>query len=486
VGNPRFKNKFALYKYLDQHRDEIYSELRRAADEVGIPERLRGKIGATGAISSCHMTLARQVISEVLESMRKVVDSSYYVDQLRELIKDVYGDRYDAAPISTCEAALWLAFDTLVTPPSQVRGDKYYSTYIVPYERHLHHHGAYGAPYPPKYKDLFSDRGVTAGEFGIYGKRLENLRAVFVRLVGARYEVHGIKSFVVPLLLGVRARESYEVISRVASRYEDTLGAFASLGYDLPGYGYGEKDEDGTPLLQKYIARLAREYDVPYIVDNAWGIPVVGVDIRKVGASLMLYSMDKVAGAPTSGLIVGEEEYMVNVLKALGLHSQRYGVGRAYGKAAYVTYDPGKEAIAGQIATLRRIKEDPKVVTKPLEELYKLTLEVFEDFPLREKLAISKSVNSWAVEINYERTWDDGVGIPIFSIEDMYGGSHMIQEGMKVMGIIPTIAYDANIMISPGLGTVDEDGNLIHENMLYVLRATRKILEVLAKIVGLV
>jgi hypothetical protein len=71
------------------------------------------------------------------------------------------------------------------------------------------------------------------------------------------------------------------------------------------------------------------------------------------------------------------------------------GVGRAYGKVAYTTYDPGKEAIAGQVATPRRIKEYPKVMTKPLEELYKLTLEVFEGFPLREKLVIGKSANSW-------------------------------------------------------------------------------------------
>jgi hypothetical protein len=33
---------------------------------------------------------------------------------------------------------------------------------------------------------------------------------------------------------------------------------------------------------------------------------------------------------------------------------------------------------------------------------------------------------------------------------------------MKVMGMIPAIAYNANTMISPGLGTVVEDGNLIH------------------------
>ena len=49
------------------------------------------------------------------------------------------------------------------------------------------------------------------------------------------------------------------------------LDVYKRQGYDTPGYGYGVKDEDGTPLLQKKIAHLAQEYNVPYIVDNAWG-----------------------------------------------------------------------------------------------------------------------------------------------------------------------------------------------------------------------
>ncbi len=98
---------------------------------------------------------------------------------------------------------------------------------------------------------------------------------------------------------------------------------------------------------------------------------------------------------------------------------------------------------------------------------------------------IPKSLNSFAVKVNYEKTWDEGLGIPIFTIENMYAGSNLIQEGMKVMGIIPTIAYDANIMLSPGLGTLDEEGNLIHENAEIVVKATYKILEILGKYVEL-
>ena len=82
---------------------------------------------------------------------------------------------------------------------------------------------------------------------------------------------------------------------------------FASLGYDAPGYGYGDKTEDGTPLIQVGLARLAEKYDVPYIIDNAFAAPIVGADVRKLGADVVTYSMDKVTGAPTCGLMMAKK-----------------------------------------------------------------------------------------------------------------------------------------------------------------------------------
>jgi len=57
------------------------------------------------------------------------------------------------------------------------------------------------------------------------------------------------------------------------------------------------------------------------------------------------------------------------------------------------------------------------------------------------------------------------MGIPIFSIEDMYAGTNIFQTGMAQMGVIPTVAYDGNTYISTGLGTCDSKGNLIEENI---------------------
>ncbi len=479
--------KFQMYARLQQNLPRMYEEARKAADEIGIPPELRGKFGLTGAISGCPAPLREDIVHASEEAANEVIPLAGLVEQIRAIVKEVYGDEYDAAPVNTCEAALWLAFDVLVSPPMQGRGDNYRSRYLVPYEKHLHHHGSYGRPYPPKYKDLFADRGCTAGELGFYGKRQPNVDAVIVPLVGARYEVHGIKQWPVPMLVDVDPEESAKRFRRVAERHSQLLAAVSSLGYDTPGYGYGTKDADGTPVLLKRLGELAAEFDIPYIVDNAWGLPFVGVDPRKIGADVIVYSMDKASGAATSGLLIGREEVMVAIRRALGMHGERWGTGASYGKAAYVTFDPGKEALVTQLRALRVLKDHPEVLTEPVDRLYDLVLEELEELPdkLRKHLLVSKSYNSGTVEINYERTWTgDEPGFPIFSIEDMYAGSHALQTGLKHMGVIPTIAYDGNIFISPGMGTCDEKGRIIEDRMRYALKALVRLMKIVGRYSG--
>ena len=62
MNGRKFKNKFDLYRFLDLKRQEIFLELKKAAKEIGISEEHKGKIGATGAISSTHSTLRKEVI----------------------------------------------------------------------------------------------------------------------------------------------------------------------------------------------------------------------------------------------------------------------------------------------------------------------------------------------------------------------------------------------------------------------------------------
>lgn len=481
------KYRFHLYKELHKNIPAIYAEARKFADEIGIRPEMKGKIGLTGAVSSCHALLTREVSQAIEDASRKVIENKFLIEEIREIVKDVYGDGFDAAPTNTCEAALWVSFDALATPPMTGRGEAYRARYIAPFERHLHHHGGYGRPFPPRYKDLFADRGVTAGELGFSGKRLENTDAVFVPMEGARYELHGIKQHPAVLLANYDVKKTLARIEATAFRHAAHVTAFSSLGYDSVGYGYGAKDSSGTPVLQSGIAKIAQEYGVPYIVDNAWGTPFIGADPRKLGADVVTYSMDKSSGAPTVGLIIGREDVMVSIRRALGYHSDRSGAGYSYGKAAYVTNDPGKEALVGLIAALKILRDKPQVMTKPVDQLLKIVKEEFKALPKKfhDGLIISKSVNSLAVEINYENTWKDGQpGIPIFTIEDMYAGTHIFQAGAAQMGIIPTIAYDANIFISLGLGTLDADGNLLENETRLIVKAMVGLMNIACKYAG--
>jgi len=52
------------------------------------------------------------------------------------------------------------------------------------------------------------------------------------------------------------------------------------------------------------------------------------------------------------------------------------------------------------------------------------------------------------------------------------------------MGIVPSIAYDANIKLSLGLGTVDENGDLIEDNTRYAVRALARFCELLCRHAG--
>lgn len=485
----KFKYKFQMYRHLQQNIHQIYQEARNAADEIGIPQNIRGKFGLTGAISGCPAPLRNDILEYSEEGAKEVIPLAKLVDEIRELVKSVYGDDYDACPTNTCEAGIWVSFDVLFSPPMQGRGDNYRARYIAPYEKHLHHQGSYGRPFPGRYKDIFADRGSTPGELGFYGKRQNNLDTIIVPLEGARYDVHGIKYWPVPLLARVDAEESAEKIALVAERHAPYLTGITSLGYETPGYGYGDKDEEGTPLLQKYLAELADEFNIPYVIDNAWGLPFVGADLRKTGAHVIIYSMDKATGSTTSGLVIGREEYMVPIRRALGMHGDRWGTTASYGKASYVTQDPGKEALLGQIAALRTLRDKPEVLTKPVDDLYEIVKQEFDHIhpDLGKDLLISKSYNSTAVEINYEASWQhQELGMPIFSIEDMYAGSNLLQTGLAQMGIIPTIAYDANIYISPGLGTTDEQGQLIGERARYAVKGLVALMEIVARHAGVI
>jgi hypothetical protein len=368
-------------------------------------------------------------------------------------------------------------------------GDGYRARYIAPWEKHFHHQGGYGRPFPPKYKDIIANRGCTAGELSMMGKRQPNLDVIVTPLAGANYDNHGIQYFPAPLLADVKGEPNRAVLEEQAARHATLLSGFTSIGYDTPGYGYGDHDKNGTPVLQKVIAEVAHKYNVPYVVDCAWGLPFIGHDIRKTGADAIVYSMDKATGSSICGMIIGKEDVMVNARRAMGFAGNRYGALSSYGKAVSVAFDPGKEGLVGAIAAMRVLKDKPEIMTKPVDGMYDIVVEEFKkglNPELLKGFTFTKSYNSCAVEINYEKTWANGkMGVPIFSIEDMYGGTNIFQDGIGAMGMTPTIAYDGNIYVSTGLNTLDDNGDLIPDTMRVAIKSLVALINITCKYAGI-
>lgn len=465
--------RFDLYRYLREQQAAILDEAAALGRGLGIPDTLRGRIGISASNSSSPGQLRPAVLRAIVESAGRFAPLTAIGDDVRRVVKSVHGDEYDALVVNSAEAGLATAYAALLAPSQVGPGDAARARVVVPYERHIEHHASYGRPVPGVYKDLFADRGATAGELGLLGRRLPGVDVAIVKLPGARYPVHGIKSYPVPLLLDVDPQASAVALGRAADRDPAALAGFVALGYDTPGFGHAHKDVHGTSLLHQAVGELAAQRAVPFIADNAWGTPFLGTDIRRIGADVMLYSMDKVAGGPTAGLVIGREGPMVNLRRALGTHGERYGTVSAHGKGSHVAFDPGKEALAGTLAALQLLRDSPRSFLEPIDRTLAIVEEEYAAVRgrLRPGILITRSVNAGGVEINYERTWQgDSPGIPIFTHEDRIAQTNILNNALARIGIVPNLSDDANILVTPGAGTLTEQGELDERSMRWAVR----------------
>ena len=170
-----------------------------------------------------------------------------------------------------------------------------------------------------------------------------------------------------------------------------------------------------------------------------------------------------------------------------GLQGARWGTPASHGKAGYVAADPGKEALLGIVAALKILREQPHRHTEPVDQLYDIVREEFADCDsqLAEGMLFTKSYNSLAVEINLQDTWKDGrMGVPIFPIEDFYSGASLLRYGQQAIGISPALEYDGNLILAPGVGTVDREGRLQPDRARYAVRGLVRIIEVLSRQAG--
>lgn len=483
------KYKYQWYQEIYNNIPKILNEAKQISVQLGL-DKLKDKIGLYAGSSSCPGSLPTYILDAIIKANQvSVLPMRKVEDELREVIKDVYGDDYDGAVTNTCEAALRVCIEILFAPPTMRKGDAYRARFIAPYGKDYEFVAAYGRPFPPKYKNLFIDRSVSAGELGVEGKSLTNLDSVFVKLAGTKYEVHGIKFNPVPLMTKTDAEKSIKKIAEVAERHAECLVGFESIGYDTPGYGYAEKDENGVPKLKKLIGDLSAHYDVPYLIDSASCLPVIGLSPEDVGADVMVFSMDKPGRAPISGLIVGKEEIMVPIRKGLGLGGQRYGELSSHGKALFSLCDPGRDSVVGLTAFLKMLRDNPKKIKRPIDKFHDIIVEEFDNFkPARfsDKLIITKSYTMGGTELNYEQTWeDDKFGIPIFTLEDLNANTNAISLAQEAMGIYPALIYSGNMFLGPGLGTLDENADLNEEYSRLGIKALVKSVEIVCKYAGL-
>ena len=484
------KYRYRWYQEIYEAFPKIMEEARLYGEKLAV-EKTGTDIGLYAGSSSRPGNLPNYVLDKIIDANRggRTLPLRVIEDELRDVVKDVYGDNYDAAAANTCEAALRISLETLCAPPSMRHGDTYRARVLMPYAEDYEWIGGYGRAFPPKYKNLLVDRTVAGGELGVEGKSLANLEMIYARMAGACYESHGIRFNPTSLLTNVDADGTIKNIKKLADRHCVYLAAIATIGYDTPSYGHSQLNDMGTPVLLKKLGEVAREYDVPFIVDTGGSIPLIGLDPRDIDCDIITYSMDKPGRAPATGLIIGKDETINPLRKGMGLGGQRYGEVSSHGKAVFTYADPGRDALVGLVAYLKVLRDQPELVKNPIDQFHEIILEEFQSLEpgrFQKGLIFTKTYQLGGTEINYERTWEQGeFGIPIFTLEDLWANTNPFVLAQIEMGIEPATIYSGKVFLSPGLGTLDENGQLIEEYARLAVKSLVKSLEIVCRHAGL-
>ena len=114
--------------------------------------------------------------------------------------------------------------------------------------------------------------------------------------------------------------------------------------------------------------------------------------------------------------------------------------------------DPGKEALLGMIATMRLLMEQGDDYKKQIDLWHDIVVDEFKrmDSGLRKDLHFDKDYSANCVAVDYEQSWSGGkMGIPIFSVEDLYAGTGLTMNATKAMGIAPCVAMTATSRCRP-------------------------------------
>ena len=353
---PVFRHEW--YQRIFERQPDIAREAAGCAEALGMAP-FAGEIGLYQGSSSCPARLPDFVMNAIVEANRvNVLPARGVADRIRDLVKTVYGDEWDCCVTNTAEAALRIAYDALMAPPTMRKGDAYRTRVLQVLGEDFEWGAAYGRPFPPQYKNIAMDRTVAGGELGLEGKSLANVDTLFVRAPGVKYEVHGVRPNVVPLMTGLDVDGTDEAArgGRRAARDDALRRSRRGLRHARLGFwGEGRRRRAGAHAGDERAR--ARSFDVPFVVDAATCLPFVGLDPRKIGADVMIYSMDKAGRSPIAGLIIGKAEPMNVLRKAMGWGGPRTGGTSSYSKAVFSAHDPGRDSLVGLLAFLQAMHD---------------------------------------------------------------------------------------------------------------------------------
>lgn len=107
-------SRYQWYQKIYEKTADIVRDARDFGEKLGL-HKLKDDIGMYAGSSSRPGNLPKYVLDEIVKANTggKVMTLRNLEDQLRDVVKSIYGDEYDAAAANTCEACIRIALSTL-------------------------------------------------------------------------------------------------------------------------------------------------------------------------------------------------------------------------------------------------------------------------------------------------------------------------------------------------------------------------------------
>jgi len=137
--------------------------------------------------------------------------------------------------------------------------------------------------------------------------------------------------------------------------------------------------------------------------------------------------------------------------------------------------------MAEQLHMLRELRERPRRFADEIDHLNRVVLEELGSLPakLRDCLRVTPSYGMLSVELNYEDTWKEEMGIPIFTVADTNAGTHLMQLALDLMGAAGVSVLDASIYITAG--REESRTGPGSDKVRFSIRCVTALLQILAK-----